>query len=291
MSTLWLVATPIGNLGDLQPRAVEILDRVALVCCEDTRRTGLLLQHAGIRAERLAVCNEHTEYARIDDMLDVLGSGRDVAVVSDAGTPGVSDPGERLVAAALDAGHDVSAVPGPSAAVMAVTVSGLPTDRFVFEGFLPRKGRDRTERLAEIAAERRTVVIYESPQRVVKSIADLAAACGADRRVSVSRELTKLYEETVHGTLATVDLGEPRGEYVIVLDGAPVDDAEATDDEVRRSLAALLADGATARDAAAEVSDTTGRRKRDVYEIANALRNDTAGRGDTAGRNDTVGLA
>jgi 16S rRNA (cytidine1402-2'-O)-methyltransferase len=291
MSTLWLVATPIGNLGDLQPRAVEILDRVALVCCEDTRRTGLLLQHAGIRAERLAVCNEHTEYARIDDMLDVLGSGRDVAVVSDAGTPGVSDPGERLVAAALDAGHDVSAVPGPSAAVMAVTVSGLPTDRFVFEGFLPRKGRDRTERLAEIATERRTVVIYESPQRVVKSIADLAAACGADRRVSVSRELTKLYEETVRGTLATVDLGEPRGEYVIVLDGAPVDDAEATDDEVRSSLAALLADGATARDAAAEVSDTTGRRKRDVYEIANALRNDTAGRSDTAGRNDTVGLA
>lgn len=291
MSTLWLVATPIGNLGDLQPRAVEILERVALVCCEDTRRTGLLLQHAGVRAERLAVCNEHTEYARIDDVLDVLGSGREVAVVSDAGTPGVSDPGERLVTAALDAGHDVSAVPGPSAAVMALTVSGLPTDRFVFEGFLPRKGRDRTDRLNEIAGERRTSVIYESPQRVVKTIADLADACGADRRVSVSRELTKLYEDTVRGTLATIDLGEPRGEYVVVLDGAPVDDAEATDDDVRRSLAALLADGATARDAAAEVSGSTGRRKRDVYEIANALRNDTAGRSDTAGRNDTVGLA
>lgn len=276
MSTLWLVATPIGNLGDLQPRAVAILDRAALVCCEDTRRTGLLLQHAGIRAERLAVCNEHTEFARIDDVLDVLGSGRDVAVVSDAGTPGVSDPGARLVGAALHAGHEVSAVPGASAATMAVTISGLPTDRFVFEGFLPRKGRDRAQRLSEIAGEPRTVVIYESPQRVVKTIADLAGVCGDDRRVSISRELTKLYEETVRGTLGTVDLGEPRGEYVVVVEGAIVDETEATDDDVRTALADLLADGATARDAAATVSESTGRRKRDVYAMANAVRNEQA---------------
>ena len=147
MSTLWLVATPIGNLSDLAPRAVEVLDRAALVCCEDTRRTGILLQHAGIRAERLAVCNDHTEMSRIADVVDVLSSGGDVAIVSDAGSPGISDPGERIVRAAIDAGHEVSAVPGPSAAVMAVTMSGLPTDRFVFEGFIPRKGRERAERI------------------------------------------------------------------------------------------------------------------------------------------------
>jgi 16S rRNA (cytidine1402-2'-O)-methyltransferase len=135
---LVLVATPIGNLGDLPPRAVEALASAALVCCEDTRRTGRLLQHAGVRAQRLAVANDHTELARIGEVLDVLTAGGDVAVVTDAGTPGVSDPGERLVRAALDAGFEVTAVPGPAAAVMALTISGLPTARFVFEGFLPR---------------------------------------------------------------------------------------------------------------------------------------------------------
>ena len=274
MSTLWLVATPIGNLGDLTPRAVEVLDRVELVCCEDTRRTGMLLQHAGIRAERLAVCNEHTEYHRVDDVLGVLGSGGDVAVVSDAGMPGVSDPGSRLVGAAIDAGHDVSAVPGASAAAMAVTISGLPTDRFVFEGFLPRKGRDRVERLAEIAADRRTTVIYESPQRVVRTVADLADVCGDDRPVSVSRELTKLYETTVRGRLGSIELGEPRGEYVIVLGGAPVAEQADSDDDVRAELRRLLDDGVSTRDAAADVSGRSGRRRREVYALAVALSSD-----------------
>ncbi|MEM1332073.1 MAG: ribosomal RNA small subunit methyltransferase I, partial [Actinomycetota bacterium] len=151
MSTLWLVATPIGNLGDLAPRAVEVLGSVRAVCCEDTRRTGRLLQHAGVRAERLIVCNEHTEYAQRAEVLDELARG-DVAVVSDAGSPGISDPGTRLVAAAIEAGHVVSAVPGPTAATMALTISGLPTGRHVVEGFLPRKGAERRARLTEIAA-------------------------------------------------------------------------------------------------------------------------------------------
>lgn len=181
MSTLWLVATPIGNLGDLPPRAAEVVAAVRAVCCEDTRRTGLLLQHAGVRAERLIVCNEHTEYQRIPVVLDELDRG-DVAVVTDAGTPGVSDPGERLVAAALDAGHEVSAVPGPAAATMALTISGLPTARHVFEGFLPRKGAARAQRLAEIAAEHRTVILYEAPPRVRRTLDDLAAVCGPDRK-------------------------------------------------------------------------------------------------------------
>ena len=268
MSTLWLVATPIGNLGDLSPRAVEVLAAAALVCCEDTRRTGKLLQHAGIRVERLAVCNEHTEFERIHDVLTVLASGRDVAVVSDAGTPGISDPGERLVGAAVDAGHTVSAVPGPAAATMAVTISGFASDRYVYEGFLPRKGRDRTDRLADVAAERRTVVLYEAPHRIERTLADLLAACGPDRGVAVSRELTKLHEETVRATLGTLELAEPRGEYVIVL--APVDDAvqEADDDAVRALLRAELDGDVSTRDAAASVAERTGRRRREVYQLA-----------------------
>lgn len=271
MSTLWLVATPIGNLGDLSPRAVDVLAHVGLVCCEDTRRTGLLLQHAGIRADRLAVCNEHTEVARIDDAMAVLAGGRDVAIVSDAGTPGISDPGERIVRAAIDAGYDVSATPGPSAAIMALTISGLATDRFVFEGFIPRKGSDRAARLAEIASEHRTTVIYEAPHRVLRTLEDLREVCGDDRVVVIARELTKLYEEVVRGPLGTIDIGGPRGEYVLVLDGATVDDHPIDDDDVRAALRAELAAGSSTRDAAAVVAKDVGRPKREVYALALGL--------------------
>jgi 16S rRNA (cytidine1402-2'-O)-methyltransferase len=272
--TLWLVATPIGNLGDLPPRAVEVLGRAALVCCEDTRRTGRLLQHAGVRAARLAVANEHTEGARIADVLAVLGDGHDVAVVTDAGTPGVSDPGERLTRAALDAGFTVSAVPGPVAAVTALVISGLPTSRYVFEGFLPRSGRDRARRLTEVAAEQRTVVLYEAPHRIVRTLADLAAVCTADRRVAVCRELTKLYEEVLRGSLAEVAdrIGEPRGEYVVVLDGAPADGpAEVDDDTIRAALTAELAGGASRKDAAGAVAERLGIPKKQAYALATAL--------------------
>jgi 16S rRNA (cytidine1402-2'-O)-methyltransferase len=271
VSTLWLVATPIGNLGDLPPRAVDVLSHVGLVCCEDRRRTGLLLQHAGIRAARLAVCNDHTETSRIADVLATLGEGRDVAIVSDAGTPGISDPGERIVRSAIDAGYTVSAVPGPSAAIMALTISGLATDRFVFEGFIPRKGHERAARLTEIAAEPRTTVLYEAPHRVVRTLADLREACGDDRVVVVTRELTKLHEEVVRSPLGTLDIGAPRGEYVLVIEGAPADDRVASDDDVRAALRVELADGASTRDAAAVVAKRIGRPKRDVYALAIAL--------------------
>ncbi len=266
--TLWLVATPIGNLGDLPPRATDVLAGVALVCCEDTRRTGRLLQHAGIRAERLAVTNDHTEVSRISDVLDVLAAGRDVAVVTDAGTPGISDPGERLVRAVLDAGHAVSAVPGPAALVMALVISGMSTSRFVFEGFLPRSGRDRSARLHEIAGETRTVVLYEAPHRVVRTLADLRTVCGDDRPVAVSRELTKLYEDTVRGTLGTIDIGEPRGEYVLVLAGAAVSDAPVDDDTIRAALRAEIDGGASTRDAVAAVSLRLAVSKKAVYALA-----------------------
>ncbi len=280
MSTLWLVATPIGNLGDLAPRAVEVLSHAALVCCEDTRRTGLLLQHAGIRAARLAVCNDHTEMSRIADVLRTLGDGRDVAIVSDAGTPGISDPGERIVRAAIDAGYTVSAVPGPSAAIMALTISGLAADRFVFEGFIPRKGTDRAARLAEIAAEHRTIVIYEAPHRVLRTLDDLRDACGDDRVVVVTRELTKLHEEVVRGPLGDLDIGAPRGEYVLVVDGAPVDDRPVSDDDVRVALRSELDAGASTRDASATVAKQVGRPKREVYALAIALDRQTGTMGE-----------
>jgi 16S rRNA (cytidine1402-2'-O)-methyltransferase len=269
---LHLVATPIGNLGDLAPRAIDVLASAALVCCEDTRRTGRLLQHAGVRAERLAVCNDHTEMARLADVLEVLGAGRDVAVVTDAGTPGVSDPGQRLVRAVLDAGFRVSAVPGPVAAVTALVVSGLPTNRFVVEGFLPRAGRERRERLAELATERRTVVLYEAPHRIRRTLDDLAERCGADRPVAVARELTKLYEQVVRGTLGSIDVGEPRGEYVVVLGGAPSIAAQPGDDDVRHALRVAMDDGATRRDAVASVAERLAVPKRVVYAIATAER-------------------
>lgn len=269
--TLWLVATPIGNLGDLPPRAVEVLEGAALVCCEDTRRTGRLLQHAGIRAERLAVANEHTEYHRIGAVLAVLGDGGDVAVVTDAGTPGISDPGERLVRAAIDAGYAVSAVPGPAAVIVALTLSGLATDRYVFEGFLPRSGRERTQRLAALATEPRTIVLYEAPHRIERTLADLAATLGDDRGAAVCRELTKLHEEVVRGTLGTIDLGTPRGEYVVVVAGAPTDDTPVDDDTIRAALRAELATGTTKKDAIAKVGNALAIPKRRVYALAVAL--------------------
>jgi len=282
MSTLWLVATPIGNLGDLSPRAVDVLSHAALVCCEDTRRTGLLLQHAGIRAERLAVCNDHTEMSRIADVLRTLGDGRDVAIVSDAGTPGISDPGERIVRSVIDAGHTVSAVPGPSAVIMAITISGLSADRFVYEGFLPRKGAERASRLAEIAAEHRTTVLYEAPHRVLRTLDDLREACGDDRIVVVTRELTKLHEEVVRGPLGEIDIGSPRGEYVLVIEGAPIDDRPMNDDDVRAELRRELDAGASTRDASATVAKAVGRPKREVYALAIALdrQTGTMGEGD-----------
>jgi 16S rRNA (cytidine1402-2'-O)-methyltransferase len=269
--TLVLVGTPIGNLGDLSPRAVEALSAADAICCEDTRRTGRLLQHAGVAHRPLIVVNDHTEAGAIPGVLARLAAGERVAVVTDAGMPGISDPGERLVRAAVAEGHTVEVVPGPSAAVTALVASGLSTGRYAFEGFLPRKGADRAERLGEIAGERRTVVLYEAPHRLARTLADLAAACGAARRVAVGRELTKLHEETWRGTLAEAlawaAANPPRGELVVVLDGAPEPEAASADD-VAAAVQARLDAGDSARDAAAVVARDLGVPKRTAYEIA-----------------------
>lgn len=271
---LVLVGTPIGNLGDLAPRAVDELARAHVVACEDTRRTGRLLEHIGVRAPSLLVVNDHTEARVVGEVLARLARGERVAVVTDAGMPGISDPGERLVRAASDAGHRVEVVPGPSAAVTGLVVSGLPTGRFVFEGFLPRSGGDRTRRLAEVAAEPRTVVLYEAPHRIERTVADLAGVCGADRPVLLARELTKLHEELWRGSLADAaarlaDVG-PRGEYVVVLAGAPPE-GPADDDRITAALHAAMARGETRKAAIATVTASLGASKRRVFDIATAL--------------------
>ncbi len=268
--TLTLVATPIGNLSDLSPRAVEALAGADLVCCEDTRRTGSLLKHAGVRAAELKRVDEHTEFEAIPAVLDRLSAGEQIVLVSDAGTPGVSDPGERLVSAAISADHEVTTIPGPVAAISALVASGLPTGRFVFEGFLARKGRARDEQVAAIAGERRTVVLYESPNRVAATLMLLAERCGADRRAVVARELTKLHEEFRRGTLAEVAAWAAagvKGEVVLVLDGA-TDVAELEDAQLVERLSVARAGGASRRDAVDAVVAETGAKKRRVYELA-----------------------
>ena len=265
--TLWLVATPIGNLGDIAPRARETLEQSALVCCEDTRRTGRLLQHLGITARALAVCNDHTEHRLAERVANELAAGHDVAVVSDAGTPGISDPGERLVHAAINAGATVSAIPGACAAISALITSGLPTERFVMEGFLPRRGQERTDRLTDIAAEHRTIVLYEAPHRIVRTLADLTEICGGDRQISIGRELTKLHEETIRSTLAELRLEEPRGEYVIVIAGRPREQQTITEASIRDALEEALSRGLSRRDAAADVARRLGIPRRQAYDL------------------------
>ena len=269
---LVLVATPIGNLGDLSPRAVEVLSSADVIACEDTRRTRQLLSHSGVSAGgRLVAVNDHNEAAAVRRVLARLDTGDTVAVVSDAGMPGISDPGERLVAAAAGAGHEVQVVPGPSAALAALVVSGLPTARFCFEGFLPRRGKVRVQRLAEIARERRTTVLFEAPHRVRATIADLAEACGPLRPVAVARELTKMFEEVWRGTLdgavGHLDEAEPRGEYVVVVAGAPPPE-EPDEAEVESALRALLDEGSDKRSAIAQVATELDVPKRWVYDVA-----------------------
>jgi len=269
---LVLVATPIGNLGDLSPRAVEELGRADAIACEDTRRTGRLLAHFGVDKPKLIVVNDHTEAMAVADVMARLGHGERVAVVTDAGMPGISDPGEQLVAAAAAGGHRVEVVPGPSAAVNGLVASGLPTGRFVFEGFLPRKGSGRSERLAELAGERRTIVLYEAPHRLARTMADLAASLGGDRRVVLARELTKLHEDLWRGSLAEAVERcaevEPRGEYVLVLDGAP-EPVAATDDDLAAAVAAEVASGRSTKDAVTVVAGRYGASRRRVYDLAN----------------------
>ncbi len=273
---LVVVATPIGNLGDLSARALEVLASADTICCEDTRRTRVLLSASGLPAGvgRLLSLHDHNEVARQPQVLRRLADGQTVAVVSDAGTPGISDPGSRLVAAAVAAGLPVTAVPGPSAVLAALVLSGLPTDRFCVEGFLPRKGGERTRRIAALVDEERTTVLLEAPGRLAATLAQLTEVLG-DRPVAVARELTKVHEEVWRGSVAEAAAEfagrEVRGEVVVVLGGAPAPgpiEDEAVESAVRQRLAA----GDGPRQAASAVAESLGVGRRRAYEMALDLR-------------------
>ena len=275
--SLVVVGTPIGNLGDLSPRAIAALAAADVVYCEDTRHSRKLLTHAGVTGASLRSLHEHNEDDRTVDVVASVADGRTVALVTDAGMPGVSDPGARVVRAVADAGLVVTVVPGPSAVLTALVGSGLGTDRFSFEGFLPRSGKERRTALAELAVEGRTTVLFEAPGRVAATLADLEAACGPTRRVAVARELTKLHEEFWRGTLeeaaAWADERSLRGEVVLVLEGAPEAEPVVTGDEVLlAALAERLGEGERTRGAVDEVAAAFGVPRRRVYELALAAR-------------------
>ena len=263
---LFLVGTPIGNLGDLTERARDTLAAVDLVAAEDTRRTGKLLAHLGIRA-RMVSLFEGNERERTERLLEELRGGARVALVSDAGMPSVSDPGFRLVRACAAEGIEVRVVPGPSAVTAALAVSGLPTDRWVFEGFLPRRTAERRARLLELERDPRTLVLFESPKRLEATLRDVLEELG-DREVAVARELTKLHEEVVRGRVSAVleafGGSEPRGEVVVVLEGASPDLAPL--EELVAEARALVEGGARKRDAATAVARRRGGSANAIYE-------------------------
>jgi 16S rRNA (cytidine1402-2'-O)-methyltransferase len=258
--TLYLVGTPIGNLEDITDRARRTLSDVDVIAAEDTRRTGRLLERIGVRGALLSFFGGN-ERQRIPELLGRLRSGESVAVVSDAGMPGLSDPGYRLVAACVEADIPVDVIPGPSAVLTALVVSGLPTDRFAFEGFLPRTGSHRAERLAAIARDPRTTVLFESPKRVHRTLQDLGRVAG-DRRVAVARELTKLHQEVLRGRIGELadrlQDRELKGEVVLVIEGAPEVERPDEPGDAFAIAADLVAGGKKKRDAAREASRRTG---------------------------------
>jgi len=276
--TLFVVATPIGNRGDISERAREQLAAADLVVAEDTRHTGAFLAQLGIERPLLSL-HQHNEEARVGELLSRLRDGAQVALVSDAGTPLISDPGYRVVAAAAAAGVRIVALPGPCAAIAALSIAGLPTDRFAFEGFLPARGARRRERLAALAAEPRTLVLYEAPHRIAEALEDLAAAFGAARPAVLCRELTKLHESVYRaplGELAALAARDPqlgRGESVLVVAGREAAAEADAGAEVDRLLRALLPQMPLSR-AVDVVAGLTGERRNAVYPRALALRPD-----------------
>lgn len=273
-TTILLAATPIGNDDDASPRLRRALEESDLVAAEDTRRLLNLASRLGLRVGgRVVSFHEHNERGRIPELLEAARAGRSVLMVSDAGMPSVSDPGFRLVAAAVEAGVPVSVAPGPSAVLTALALSGLASDRFAFEGFLPRKGGERRRALTELAGERRTLILFESPRRVHDTLTELAVAFGGERRAALCRELTKVHEEVVRGTLTELVAsteGEVRGEIVLVVEGA---EAKAADPQEAVSQVWVLADdGLRLKDAAAQVAQATGLRTNELYRAALAHR-------------------
>jgi 16S rRNA (cytidine1402-2'-O)-methyltransferase len=273
--TLYIVATPLGNLGDLSQRATELLRQVSVVAAEDTRRTRGLLTHLGVSPTLLSF-HAHSGSHRADALLEILSSGRDVALVSDAGTPAISDPGPELVARARTAGFSVVPIPGPSAVAVALSASGLSGDRYLFLGFIPRKGRERTRLLTRAVAEEWTTIFFEAPPRLSALLEDLMALAGPHRLAVVARELTKLHEEIRSGSLEELadyyNAMPARGEVTVVLQGTgtPEPEPDRTDDAVEQATS-LLAEGLTRREVVRRLTESLGMPRNDAYRLVMEL--------------------
>ncbi|HET8878907.1 MAG TPA: 16S rRNA (cytidine(1402)-2'-O)-methyltransferase [Arthrobacter sp.] len=271
-----LAATPIGNVGDASARLIGLLETADIVAAEDTRRLHRLVQNLGITVTgRVISYHEHNEAAKTGELLDQVRQGKTLVMVTDAGMPSVSDPGFRLVEGAVAAGITVTAVPGPSAVLTALALSGLPTDRFCFEGFLPRKAGERAGRLAELDAEQRTMVFFEAPHRLEPMLRALHERFGADRRAAICRELTKTYEEVIRGDLRELlrwaEDSEIRGEIAVVVGGAPRREPGRPEDQVA-AVNALMAQGMRLKEAVAAVAEDARVSKRELYSAVLAAR-------------------
>ena len=271
-----LAATPIGNAGDASARLIELLATADIVAAEDTRRLHRLVQNLGVTvAGRVISYHEHNEAAKTAELLDAVRAGKTMVMVTDAGMPSVSDPGFRLVEGAVAAGLTVTAAPGPSAVLTALALSGLPTDRFCFEGFLPRKAGERASRLADLAAERRTMVFFEAPHRLEAMLRAMRERFGPDRRIAVCRELTKTYEEVIRGTVGELlfwaEANEVRGEIAVVLAGAP-EQAPGTPEDHVAAVNALVSQGIRLKEAVAAVAEDVRVSKRELYSAVLAAR-------------------
>ncbi len=272
---LYVVGTPIGHLGDLSPRAKSLLQKVSTIACEDTRHSGQMLKNIGSQANLLSFYEQNTKN-RLPQLLELLKGEKTLALISDAGLPGISDPGEMLVKAARTEGHDVICIPGPCAATTALVSSGLPCNRFCFEGFLPSKGNSRKKMLAILAKETRTTVVYEAPHRLVQLLKELNDLCGEDRPLRVARELTKLHEQQVGPTIGEALkyflAQKPIGECTIVLGGNPIEPIiELTQSELQLKMKALVKDGASASEAARQLAKNTGKPKRLLYDLLHQI--------------------
>ncbi|MEH2208130.1 MAG: 16S rRNA (cytidine(1402)-2'-O)-methyltransferase [Nostoc sp.] len=269
--TLYVVGTPIGNLEDITFRAVRILQTVDIIAAEDTRHTGKLLQHFQVKTPQVSY-HEHNRTSRIPELLEHLVNNKAIALVSDAGMPGISDPGYELVKACIEAEIPVVPIPGASAAITALSAAGLPTDRFVFEGFLPAKTQQRQEHLESLQTESRTLIFYESPHRLRDTLQDLALVWGNDRQIVLGRELTKLYEEFWRGTIAEAiayyTQREPQGEYTLVVAGIPASQPQLTEEELKAELKQLISQGISRSQASRQLAKFTSLPRRQLYQLA-----------------------
>jgi 16S rRNA (cytidine1402-2'-O)-methyltransferase len=271
---LYLVGTPLGNLEDMTFRAVRVLQSVDLIAAEDTRHTGKLLQHFQIETPQISY-HEHNRQTRLEELLARLHQEKSIALVTDAGMPGISDPGYDLVCACIQAEIPIVPIPGPTAAITALCVSGLPLERFVFEGFLPLKGTSRRERLTALQQETRTMVLYEAPHKLLKTLTDLEAVLGSDRCLSLGRELTKRFEEFWRGTLGEAvqhySQEPPKGEFTVVIAGATATAPVMSEAALKEELLRLLAQGLSRSDASRQLAKTTEMPKKQIYQLSLTL--------------------